>query len=268
MLIDRTRGALTNRNSRFVMFGSRLAIAMMSLPVLVGGVPAGAQSIRPVALTGTDGPLGPSLGPGVVFVSFGASGFPLGSPSLSDSGAVAFLATIAGTTIDATNDEGVWSTRAGRLRAVTRKGALAPGCGADVRFSGWASEPMIGDGDQVAFQAIVAGPGVDNTNNDGLWMEVSGALALLIREGVTSVPESNPPSVFGEYGNPNSPSPTIWGNNGFVLSATGRVYPRSPARRRELRSRCGAGGASRSRATGRCEASSRMRPRVTRAATR
>ena len=43
--------------------------------------------------------------------------------------------------------------------------------------------PVINDAGQVAFRANLAGSGVDSTNNQGIWSEGSGSLALVARTG-------------------------------------------------------------------------------------
>ena len=80
---------------------------------------AGDPALRPIALTQTDGELGPDLGPGVVFTSFSAdlSNFVSipSAPVINTSGDMISIASIGGIGITATNNAGIWTYRDGNL---------------------------------------------------------------------------------------------------------------------------------------------------------
>ncbi len=65
-------------------------------------------------------------------------------------------------------------------RALT--GDAAPGTDPGVVYSGF-STPVINAAEQTAFRADLTGPGVDLTNDRGIWSEGGGSLALVAREG-------------------------------------------------------------------------------------
>lgn len=73
------------------------------------------------------------------------------------------------------------------FRTVAITGQAAPGTQDGVTFvdfGGYGAEPpAINNDGQTAFLAIVAGPGVDSSNQNGLWSEGTGALALVARDG-------------------------------------------------------------------------------------
>jgi hypothetical protein len=72
-----------------------------------------------IALSGTDGPLGPGLGPGVRFDSFSLG------PSFNDADQVAFMATLGrppGSGITTANDDGLWLASGGVIQLIAREG--------------------------------------------------------------------------------------------------------------------------------------------------
>jgi len=75
-------------------------------------------------------------------------------------------------------------------RALTgTDGPLGPKLGAGVYFSGFSTDlqfggPVLDDAGQTAFRGFVAGPGVDSSNNEGIWSEGGGSgLTLVARAG-------------------------------------------------------------------------------------
>lgn len=93
---------------------------------------------------------------------------------------------------NSSNDEGFWRDRTGTLQLVTRAGLQAPGMPAGVYFDKGASLHDQGPFDtweadaasHIAFNGIVAGPGIDITNDEGIWIETSdGVLELVLEEG-------------------------------------------------------------------------------------
>lgn len=104
--------------------------------------------------------------------------------TMNNSGQSAFRATLSGAGVTAANDDGVWSQKQGLLGLIARAGNAAPGTPAGVNFDRFtAGLPSINDAGNVSFRGIVAGAGVTTANDTGLWVERSGALSLVAREG-------------------------------------------------------------------------------------
>ncbi len=135
-------------------------------------------SLAVVARTGADGP-GPDLGAGVNFSGFS-------DPVLNAAGNVAFVGSLTGTGVDATNSGGVWTITGGVLAAVARSGndGPGPGLGAGVNFTSFSFRDLVMNAaGEVAFLAGITGTGVNDTNDLGLWTNVGGTLTLVVREG-------------------------------------------------------------------------------------
>lgn len=87
----------------------------------------GGAAPDPVVLNGTDGPLGPGLGPGITFQSFYGTGF-------NAAGDIAFLAELGGTGVF--RDQALYVASGGGLTQIVRKGDVVdvdPGPGSDLR---------------------------------------------------------------------------------------------------------------------------------------
>ena len=69
------------------------------------------------------------------------------------------------------------------FRTVALTGDPAPGTPPDVDFSLFFRDPVIDGAGHSAFIARLTGPDVGDSNDDGIWTEGSGSLALLTREG-------------------------------------------------------------------------------------
>lgn len=178
---------------------------------------AGTGPLRPVALTGTDGALGPGRGAGVKFSNF-APATGLGSPSIGSTSAVTFLATLTGPGITSSSNTGVWAVRSPYPEAVAVEGDQVPGKSPGVVFDSFYTAPQITDAKFAAFQASMRGPGIDGSNNDALFTEFGGGLHTAVHERVTVAPSTNPPVLFGDALNPNA---APWGSNNWVQSRSG-----------------------------------------------
>lgn len=89
------------------------------------------------------------------------------------------------------NQEGFWSDRSGSLQAVVLAGSPAPGTAPGVvfrqetstaiegAFRGWDSNDVL----RFAVNGNLGGPGVDDLNDEGIWLERAAGLELLVREG-------------------------------------------------------------------------------------
>jgi hypothetical protein len=99
---------------------------------------------------------------------------------------------------------------AAALRTVAFTGQPAPGTPSGTTFESFSSHYFIGDIDpifrgpvlndagQTAFRANLLGSGVDSTNNQGVWSEGSGSLALVARTG-SQAPGAPSGMNFGLY---------------------------------------------------------------------
>ncbi len=109
-------------------------------------------------------------------------------PLLNDAGQAVFSGTLTGPAVDATNDTGIWSEGGGSgLALIAREGDPAPGTPPGVVFGGlnvFNDPPVLNAAGQVAFKRPVTGPGVNSSNNRGIWATDSdGELTLVVREG-------------------------------------------------------------------------------------
>jgi len=88
------------------------------------------------------------------------------------------------------NDTGFWRDDGTTFAPITKVGDHAPGTPASVEFgngTGLGLVPFLSwahdaDGD-VAFAAMLRGPGVTSLNDEGVWRERDGELELVVREG-------------------------------------------------------------------------------------
>ncbi len=109
---------------------------------------------------------------------------PLGVTALNNAGQVAFAAALSGSGVTSTTNEGLWSTASGSLALMARKGSQAAGAPSGVNYLAFGpSYPVLNDGGRIAFRALVAGSGVDSSNQLGIWSDGLGELSLLARTG-------------------------------------------------------------------------------------
>ena len=183
-----------------------------------------------MALTGTSGPLGPDLGPGITFSSmvlvktvhpeFGTT-IPA-APSLSGAGSIVFGANLTGPGITTANGSGIWAARGGSgLSLVARRGDHVPGMGAGYTFGELFTPPQISDANTVVFQAMIDGPDTTIGRDEGTFTEKSGWPMPIVLEGRTVVPETNGQGVFGNGA--SNPGGDPWGNNQWVMNRGGDV---------------------------------------------
>jgi hypothetical protein len=111
----------------------------------------------------------------------------LGDPIVSSSGKVAFTTTlttgVGGVTLSTAT--AVISDATGALGPVLRKGEQALGQGLDpaVKFTGFRQLVLPGDSGP-AVLATISGPGVNTSNNLGLWsVAANGTVSLVVRKG-------------------------------------------------------------------------------------
>ncbi len=116
----------------------------------------------------------------------------LGSPHLNDTGNIAFLSSLAGAGVSASNDLGMWSDTSGALTLIARTGSSAPGTAGTFSDLG---DPAFNGTGRIAFRGFTA-PGVS-----GIWSEGPGALALVARVG-DSAPGTRAGINFAGFGHP------------------------------------------------------------------
>jgi hypothetical protein len=128
-----------------------------------------------VTLRARSGSQAPGMAEGVFFSSFSA-------PALNSNGQTAFRATLTGSSVSGMNNQGIWSETSGALAPVVRSGSQAAGAANGVNYSAF-DAPVLNDNGRTAFRATLTGSGVDGTNDQGIWSEGLGSMALVAREG-------------------------------------------------------------------------------------
>ncbi|MCG8406463.1 MAG: thrombospondin type 3 repeat-containing protein [Phycisphaerales bacterium] len=104
-------------------------------------------------------------------------------PTINASGATAFLTFLAGGAVDPSNDTAIFSEgSSGMLDLVARKGGQAPGAAQGTVFD-HLQLPLLSANGSTAFAGILAGPGVNDTNNECIYSDNIGTLAFVAREG-------------------------------------------------------------------------------------
>ncbi|MEM6331568.1 MAG: choice-of-anchor tandem repeat NxxGxxAF-containing protein, partial [Planctomycetota bacterium] len=133
--------------------------AIVAVPAM-----AGTATFDTIALSGDAAPGTPA---GVSYGSFG-------NPVLNDAGQIAFNAGLAGASVGVDNDRGIFSEAAGSPGMpglVAREGDPAPGTAAGITYGTIFDVPVLDDAGQAAFRGFVFGPGVDTTNDSGVFSE-------------------------------------------------------------------------------------------------
>ena len=128
---------------------------------------------------------------GLVFLGFEP-------PTLNDNGQLAFLAAVSDTDQGNELKESIWSGTPGNMNLIAIEGAQAPDTGAGVIFEGVPPEPALNNAGQTAFIFGLSGPGVDGTNNSGIWLADSQNTELVARKG-QAAPGTEPQTVFSDF---------------------------------------------------------------------
>jgi len=142
----------------------------------------------------------------------------LSSPYLNAGGYAIFAGNIEGPGIDGTNMRGLWSGTGGSgLSLVSKQGDDAPGT--DKTFGFFAS-PAINPAGQSVFIAGLTGPGIDDSNNTGIWSDgAGGGRERLARDG-DAAPGTGPGIAFSLLF-PNRPVINAAGQIAFMGELTG-----------------------------------------------
>ena len=155
---------------------TRSFAALLLLSILA--IPSGAAAVVPARIVAYSGRQAPGLS-GITFQTFRrvATGFDYSAPAINRSGKVAFVATLAGAGVNATNNTSLWSDASPRfepipqgLRLLARAGTRPAGLPDGIVYKEFLDTPALSDGGQAAYFASVAGIGIQNGVNDhGLW---------------------------------------------------------------------------------------------------
>lgn len=127
-----------------------------------------------------EGNQAPNANPGVVF-----SSLLLDSPAINAEGQLAFGSILSGTGVDGTNDSAIYTDKDGTLSEVAREGDQAPGGEPGIFFSNlFSNAPVINAEGQTAFAGLVNGPGINSSNNEGIYAtDINGQLVRIAHEG-------------------------------------------------------------------------------------
>jgi hypothetical protein len=105
------------------------------------------------------------------------------SEVINDADQIAFRALLVGGGLASVDDEGIWLEELGSIRLIAREGTHAPGTAGGVNFRTFNS-PVLNAAGQVAFEGTLFGSGIDNSNNQGIWVtRLNGTLQLIARRG-------------------------------------------------------------------------------------
>jgi len=158
-----------------VLNNNNLLAFSAGLTVGAGGVTTGNNS---GVWLGTQGDLSLVLRKGDVAPSTGGQSFSeFRQLSINDAGQLLVTArTFPGGQI------GMWEVAGSTVSTVLAPGSHVPGFGSDVHFTGFGSPAINGEG-AIAFSGFIAGTGITNANNTGIWLESNGQLHSLAQAG-------------------------------------------------------------------------------------
>jgi hypothetical protein len=151
-----------------------------------------------LTLVSRDGTPAPGTAGGVNFIDYFA---PIAS---NNAGQIVFEAVLfGGDVVEGINDEGLWSDVSGSLELVVRRGSQAAGAPPGTNYGSFtfSSWPLLNDAGQIAFHAGLEGDGVDEGNNEGIWVGAPGSLALVARRGLQA-PDSESGVSFADLNYP------------------------------------------------------------------
>ena len=143
----------------------------------------GGRGLKVVAREGT---VAPGADDSVTFSTFEP-------PVLNARGESAFIARLAGNTVETLNRVALFSEGMGKgLKLVARSGDVVPGS-TDLTISSF-EQPFLNAKGQTAFFSTISGPGITSSRNEAVFAEdTAGNLHLIAREGGT-INVSNDPS--------------------------------------------------------------------------
>src|SRR5262245_17135976 len=118
-------------------------------------------------------------------------------PSVFASGQIECVAFLTGPSVSPNNDTGIWSEASGTLALVAREGDAAPGTAPGVVFGEILRHQSSNTG-HITLQATLSGPGVNESNDRGVWSNASGKLVLVARTG-SPAPGAGEGAVFADF---------------------------------------------------------------------
>ncbi len=127
--------------------------------------------IQARAMSGTDGVLGPGLGPGVFFNAMSLF-------SVNENGQISFFSTLSGAGINSSNDRGIWMGHGGGLAKLARRGDQVPGAAPDTVFQDFEHLSTFSSSNGGLFVATLAGAGANSSNNQGMWSVDPATLSI------------------------------------------------------------------------------------------
>lgn len=104
-------------------------------------------------------------------------------------GEVTFTGSLLGAGIVDTNNTALWTEHNGTQVLIAREGDSAPGLASNIRFGDFSNASgaiglQVNKSGQVAFESILTGPGVTDSNDRSIWAtDRAGNLRLVAREG-------------------------------------------------------------------------------------
>lgn len=135
--------------------------------------------------SGTTGGLRRVLAEGAGAAPVGAAHygeFAFSAVTRNSSSQYCFVATFAD--VSSASNTAILAGPLTNLQVVAREGQHAPGTPNGVVFTDLGlSEPLYGEGGDVAFRATVSGPGIGASNNTAIWVGKPGALYVVDRRG-------------------------------------------------------------------------------------
>ncbi|MFI4861178.1 MAG: choice-of-anchor tandem repeat NxxGxxAF-containing protein [Phycisphaerales bacterium JB063] len=172
-------------NAGEISFGARLqGLAIVSGVNDSGVWTMGAEGISFVGRNG-DSAVGTDAG-----VLYG----PVSQPQINETGQYYYSSTMTGPGVTTENNRAVWINRTGSQEILLREGDAAAGLPAGLVYTD-VIQTFLNDLGHFAFRSNLTGPGVNDTNNHGIWTDVGGSFALLARAG-DAAPGTEPGVTF------------------------------------------------------------------------
>lgn len=118
----------------------------------------------------------------------------LETPLFSNVGHTQFQGILSGTSVNESNDWGIWSEQNGAIHLIAREGDQAPGTLNGVVFTNvlFDDNPHdLSNTGHSVFSSFLTGPGVNLSNDVGIWSDRNGGdLQLVVRAGDTAPGDS------------------------------------------------------------------------------
>jgi hypothetical protein len=101
------------------------------------------------------------------------------NPSIDSQGRILFPAQVASVTL---TPDAYWFGSPFAITPIVLKGQQAPGMREGVVFSSIDERPLLNSLGDIVFNAVLAGPGISNTNNESIWRWSNGSLTNIVQE--------------------------------------------------------------------------------------